>query len=243
MLRATAKSAAKQVAKAVKSHQKMRKDDTDDDAAATEVAVDLDLTEMSILIDFVPDSLEPLGSDAGARALFQVGITDRGDLVNQVFDESVDYSKQRAAEMVGKKYVGGVLVDNQDAAWSIPSATRSELRAIIAEAFAGNIDPADVENAIAEAGAFSPERAALIARTEISRANNFGALSGYITARDQTGLDIKKAWHPDFEACPICLANEMDGIIALDDEFSSGDLAPPAHPNCECSVVPITDGN
>lgn len=181
-----------------------------------------------------------MATQGGSMALAQMGVMSRSDLVNQVYDDAADYAAQRAAELVGKTYVNGVLVDNPDADWSITSATRDQLRGIIADAFAGNIAPGDVEDAIAQAGAFSAERAATIARTEISRANNYGALSGYIASRDGAGISLKKAWSPDAEACDICLGNEDDGAIDLEDEFSSGDAAPPAHPNCECAITPIT---
>lgn len=181
-----------------------------------------------------------MATQGGSMALAQMGVMDRGDLVNQVYDDAADYAAQRAAELVGKTYVNGVLVDNPDAEWSITEATRNQLRDIIANAFSGNLAPGDVENAIAQAGAFSTERAATIARTEISRANNYGALSGYVTARDGAKISLKKAWSPDAEACDICIGNEDDGAIDLEDEFSSGDAAPPAHPNCECALTPIT---
>lgn len=184
--------------------------------------------------------LEAMASQGGGIALAQIGVMDRSDLVNQVYDDAADYAANRAAEMVGKKYVNGVLVDNPDSEWSITGATRNELRGIITDAFKGNIAPGDVEDAIAQAGAFSDERAALIARTEISRANNYGALSGYITARDRANISLKKEWSPDADACPVCIGNQDDGAIDLEDDFSSGDAAPPAHPNCECAITPVT---
>ena len=181
-----------------------------------------------------------MATQGGKMALAQMGVLDRGALVNQVYEDAADYAANRAAEMVGKKYVNGVLVDNPDAEWSITEATRTQLRDIIASAFAGNVAPGDLEDAIAQAGAFSAERAATIARTEVSRANNYGSLSGYIAARDGAGISVKKAWSPDADACDVCIGNEDDGAIDLEDEFTSGDLAPPAHPNCECAITPIT---
>jgi hypothetical protein len=179
-------------------------------------------------------------NDGGSRALAQIGVANRSDLVNQVYANSVDYANERAAELIGKKYINGVLVDNPDAEWSITDTTRDELRGIITDAFSGKIPAGEVEDAIRDAGAFSPERAARIARAEISRANNYGALSGYRASRDKAHIEIKKAWHPDEDACPICLDNADDGAIDLDDQFSSGDDAPPAHPSCECSIIPVT---
>lgn len=245
ILAAAGRDAGKQVKDAVKKHRKLHKDDSDDEdiAAAATVASELDLDKLNAIIDATAPDLKTMATDSGARALSQIGVVDQGDLVNQVYEDSADYAATRSAELIGMKYVNGKLVDNPDAEWSITSATRDQLRGIIADAFAGKTPAGDVEASIADAGAFSPERAALIARTEISRANNYGALSGYITARDQAGVAVKKSWLPDDEACPICVDNVDDGIIDLDDEFSSGDLAPPAHPNCECTILPVTDQN
>lgn len=224
--------------------RKFRKDDTTDHEAEAElIASDIDLSGLNALVDITPAALEAMAAQGGTMALAQIGVLDRGELVNQVSENSVDYAQERAAELVGKKWVNGVLIDNPEAEWSITQATRDELRDIIAQAFAGNLPPKDVENAIAQAGAFSKTRAALIARTEISRANNYGSLAGYIAARDKAKIQLQKAWSPDLEACDVCIANEDDGPIDLEDEFFSGDLAPPAHPNCECSIVPVTARN
>ncbi len=233
------KSAAKQVKEALK-HRKVRKDDDEDALMAAAVAADIDLSAFDTLVDATPEILRKLLDDSGVRALAQVGVQDRGQLVNQVYQYSVDYAQERAAELVGKKWVNGVLVDNPNAEWSIPSATRDEIQSIITDAFAGRIEPNSIESAIREAGAFSADRAELIARTEITRANSYGSLGGYKAAAD-AGVILKKAWLPDDSACEICLDNEADGDIDLDEQFSSGDDAPPAHPNCECSIIPVTE--
>lgn len=234
----TGKDVGKQAAKLIKSHLKVHK--ADDDDSADEILNALDLSGLYEFIDITPEILHAIMTNSGTRSLAQIGVADRGDLVNQNYDNAVDYSETRAAELVGKRYINGKLVDNPNAEWSIPEATRDELRDIITDAFAGKIPANEVESAIANAGSFSSDRASLIARTEISAANNRGALEGYRAARDKAGVAIKKAWHPDDEACPVCLDNAADGVIDLDDVFTSGDDAPPAHPNCECTIIPVT---
>ena len=37
--------------------------------------------------------------------------------------------------------------------------------------------------------------------------------------------------------CIVCIANLEDGEIDMDEDFESGDDAPPAHPNCMCSLM------
>lgn len=50
-----------------------------------------------------------------------------------------------------------------------------------------------------------------------------------------------RSWRAAEEAeCPddVCAANADDGVVALDAVFASGDVAPPAHPGCICSLAP-----
>ena len=88
---------------------------------------------------------------------------------------------------------------------------------------------------------FSDRRAELIAKNELNDAYNAG--------RAETGRRIDDAlaslgsekrmgkyWDTDGEACEICLANEAEGVIPMDQQFSSGDDQPTAHPNCDCVI-------
>jgi hypothetical protein len=79
---------------------------------------------------------------------------------------------------------------------------------------------------------FSDSRAAMIAQTESSDAYNATRESIALEA----GLD-EHAWETESgDPCQICLDNEDEDYIDIDEDFSSGDSAPPAHPNCECLV-------
>lgn len=78
----------------------------------------------------------------------------------------------------------------------------------------------------------SSSRAFTIARTEMNAAFSQAALD----KMSAIGLEYKR-WILSPDACPICEDNADDGAIPLDDEFSSGDDSPPAHPNCRCAVV------
>ena len=46
----------------------------------------------------------------------------------------------------------------------------------------------------------------------------------WITAGDELVSDMDEA-------------NEAEGWIPIDESFSSGDLQPPSHPNCRCTVT------
>lgn len=215
--------------------KKIRKADDDDDL--DDFADTVDLSTLGALVTAVPQSLDNVYLNSAKAAFDQLGI-EHSNLVNQVNIDALSYATQRGAEMVGKSLVDGVLVDNPDATWVISEATRDEIRSLVAEVQSGNLKLTDLAREIQNAGAFSPERAQLIARTETMAANAQGSLAGYKTAR-KNGVNVLKAWEPDEDACPICLANADQGAIGLDEDFDSGDPAPPAHPNCECVLVPV----
>lgn len=112
------------------------------------------------------------------------------------------------------------------------ATTVERLRNALADAYeAGEDYDGMVEAVTEEYAGFSSVRAGMIAQTEMNGAYNAG--------RKQLGVDLgfnEKSWNPDGEACPICLENVASGWIAMDDEFPSGDDAPTAHPNCDCSL-------
>lgn len=83
----------------------------------------------------------------------------------------------------------------------------------------------------------SDSRAAMIAKTEASRAQHAGEILG----AKASGVVTKKKWLLSADACPVCEAIEAafpDGVD-LDGSFGStafGPItSPPAHPNCACS--------
>ena len=96
-----------------------------------------------------------------------------------------------------------------------------------------------------------------IARTESARAYT----SGNINAWEDTGLVIGKRWQVSADACEFCkavgaAANETIGLrtpffkqgssMTVGDQtmvFDYSDVdAPPLHPNCECNVEPVLEG-
>jgi SPP1 gp7 family putative phage head morphogenesis protein len=78
----------------------------------------------------------------------------------------------------------------------------------------------------------STSRALTIASTEINRAMSAATLDKL------SGLGVEyKQWILDADPCEICIANAEQGAIAVDEDFDSGDDAPPAHPNCRCAVA------
>jgi hypothetical protein len=233
---------AKQVKKALNA--KLGKAEGDDEAnkLAQEIADALELSGLQTIATSLGIDLSEVAADAVSEAIAMIGVKDASDLVNQVNEGAVAAAKDRAAELVGMKFnADGELVENPDAQWAITDSTRDMLRSTIEQGLADNIGTDEIAANIEESFAFSADRASLIARTEVARANSTAALEGYIGARDQTGLMVKKEWLLGPNPCPICEENADEGAIDLEDEFPSGDDAPPAHPECECALSPVVD--
>jgi hypothetical protein len=60
-------------------------------------------------------------------------------------------------------------------------------------------------------------------------------------AYKESGIVEGKEWilgseHDDDDECDD---NVNDGVIPLDEAFSSGDMEPLAHPKCVCDVMPV----
>jgi len=162
--------------------------------------------------------------------------------VNQV---AMDYARNRGAELVGMKWVNGVLVQNPRAAMAITDSTRDMLRQILTEAFEQETPMNELAARIQATGVFSEERARFIAETEVKFAQSRGNLEAW----KKTGVVKSIEWlvsmlHEDDEE-EECTENEDEGPIPLGELFPSGDPAPPAHPRCRCSahIVELNDEN
>ena len=108
----------------------------------------------------------------------------------------------------------------------------NRLRDAIADAWDAGGSFEQIVTAIRETfETFSSTRAEMIAQTEVNDAYNHGR----IDTAARAGFD-EKSWDPDGEACPICMDNVDAGWIGIDEDFPSGDFAPTAHPNCDCSI-------
>lgn len=185
---------------------------------------DIDFDELEELSVINPE-IKSIVKDSAKGWLKQVGL-GQAAIVNVVNDRAVRYTRERSAELVS----------------GVTEATKEEIRRILSTGLAENVGYDAIVNTIKESYAFSEKRAKLIAKNEIAIANQRGSLEAMFEAEDR-GLVVKKFWIPDDEACPICVGNADDGNINLDEAFSSGDMSPTAHPNCECSLGSEVDFN
>ena len=242
-----------EVAKALRTHAKNASvqfvkaspDDPDPDEddrvrrRADDIVNEFDLGSLYAEAEPIGADLEEVVNDTVARAVAQVGPDDSAGLVNQVNARAVAIARERAAELVGMHLdADGKLVPSDDAEMAITDTTRDMLRATIADDLAAGKTTDEIADDIAEHYAFSPERAAVIAATEVSRANSMAAQESYQAAAD-AGVPVKKRWLAEVDCCDVCSANQAAGAIDLDDTFPSGDDTPPGHPNCRCSLSPV----
>lgn len=144
----------------------------------------------------------------------------------------IDYEITMAREK-GQEAVATYLQELgfSELASDIDAATRERITNALVDVFEGGGTYQDAVAAI-KGGIVDQARADMIARTELNAAYNQSMLA---SAREVEGA--KKEWSPDGECCEeICQPNVDAGVIDLDEDFPSGDDAPPAHPNCDCSV-------
>jgi len=215
-----------------------------DDGEAERIAAQAALaaiegTDWNLLINPTEEELTTVALDGAKQALLRIGITDEG-IVEQVFELSREWARERAAELVGMRYNDvGDLVDNPNAAFRITDIARAEIADKVKEAIQEGWSADDLADEIKSIGSFSDERAEMIARTEIIRANN----EGHLIAFKGSGVVQQKAWSTaeDGDVCDVCEENEAQGPIGLDDAFASGDDAAPAHPNCRCTIIAVVE--
>lgn len=78
----------------------------------------------------------------------------------------------------------------------------------------------------------SSYRAKMIANTQMNDAMS----QAFLRKLTRNAVEYKQ-WILGPNPCPECEANAAQGAIPVDEEFDSGDDAPPAHPNCVCAVA------
>lgn len=147
------------------------------------------------------------------------------------------WAEDRAAEMVGMKWVDGELVANPNAEYAITESTRNEIRASIEKAFADETPMRDLGDWVQKSGAFSRARAELISKTEVQNAQAAGNLDAWLA----TNVVETAAWllSADHHCCDDCDLNAEAGPVKVGQAFPSGHKRPGAHPNCNCVLAAV----
>lgn len=120
---------------------------------------------------------------------------------------------------------------------SLDNTTRKQLADIIIQGRQAGMTVQELSTAIDKDFAdISSVRAKMIAYTETANTLN----QSQYDVMQRAGV-MEKEWlgfGPNI--CPMCLMNVGDGPIPMDSYFSSGDLMPSAHVNCECGLDYVT---
>lgn len=214
------------------------------DKTAADITASLSFEPWSKLIQPVSESSAAIYQDGVKEAFAQISVVPVEHTVNLLNERAVAYADKRGAELVGMRNIGTKenpeWVTNPDAKWSITETTRDNLNDLVTKAMSTDtaMGPNELRQAIIDSESFSISRADMIARTELA----FADVAGNMAAYRASGVVVGKYWllgseHPEYDECDT---NADEGTIGIDDLFSSGDDAPPQHPNCECDVIPVT---
>lgn len=217
------------------------------DDAVNKILSEIDLDGWTIIVPATKEALEKIYKEAAAHGIsnlveadLPIGISEE-NLTAQLNEAATSWAEDRAAELVGKKFVNGELIDNPNAEWAITDSTRDQLRTLINDAIDGGWSSDHLANEIESRGIFSEERAELVARTELKKSDQKGNVEAY----KASGLDLEKSWqisadHPEEDDCDDA---ESDGWIDFDEDFSNGMSDPgDSHPNCLCVLLVRTVG-
>jgi SPP1 gp7 family putative phage head morphogenesis protein len=119
----------------------------------------------------------------------------------------------------------------------VTATTKDAIRAALGEALVEGEGIPSITKRLREASAFSRDRAALIARTEVTRVTNGGQRATLEAWSKETGDMVRKRWLTANDARVRAAHRVMEGETrAIDEAFSNG-LQHPGEPNCRCTLV------
>lgn len=176
------------------------------------------------------DAAQPEYVPFQPQATITAAIKPAFDAVNR---DAADLATARAAEMVGKRIVAGVLIDNPDARWTITEPTREWLRQAITAAFEDGLSPAQLGDLIRSDYAFSKARAELIAKTEVGNLNMW---SNFASAKAMGATHKRSSLSADHDHDDFCDDAEAAGEVPIDYDYGFGFKAPLYHPRCQCAM-------
>jgi len=212
---------------------------------ADKITDSLSFSSWGEVVPAVKGSLQAAAMDGSTMAGLALDLDDP-DIFSQSNEWAISYAEDRAAELVGMKYVDGELVPNPSAKWAITDTTREQLNEQIVSALEDGSTIAELKQSIIDSQAFSAARAEMIATTEVNFANSggqfdVGKLVGHTFKRSVLSGD-----HDIDDECDenADATDEETGAagVGIEEVFPSGDLYSPFHPNCVCLTVTYTPG-
>lgn len=155
------------------------------------------------------------------------------------------YAQDRAAELVGKKWVNGVLIDNPNPEFAITETLRSDINTLVNRGISDGWSPQRMKSELEEIG-FGSWRAKTIARTETGFAYGNGAAMVYEESDVQyvliqDGAGCLPTGHKNGApagtgaAGTVETANEANNQVWTVGQYQARVLG---HPNCVRGAVP-----
>jgi len=227
LLRGTFRRWARSAARnAINAYEKLARAEDDEDEVQ-KILKAIETRAWAVIWDDLAPLLTAVTREGVAQAFLQIGFSPEAEMAAAANDLAVNWARSWTAELVGKIWQDGVLVDNPDEKNSLLESTREMLRNDVAQALEEGWSSARLADAIRDSYAFSEARAQMIARTETVRAD----IQGNLLAWRQSGVVEKRKWilSSGGNVCEECEGYE--GMEAgIDEEFPQGD--PPApHPH------------
>lgn len=176
------------------------------------------------LIGKIQSLLEKITKETSNLTLSAVGKELSREFGDDVFNLVNTYARDYSIERTGR-----LITD-------IGETTLTTVREKLGIAIDGGMSVKDYADLLESSGVFGEKRAMLIARTETSLAHNEGAVQSYI----DSGVVEGKEWLIASDACDECLPYNGE-VVGVNETFSNGEYAPPLHPNCRCTTIPVID--
>jgi HK97 family phage portal protein len=165
-------------------------------------------------------ALESIGNRSVAKAGASVGVS-----FNQLQPGLLEYVERHAAQLIT----------------GVTDTTKDKVARAIRDGLESGDGIRGIAKRVEASGAFSRDRAKLIATTEVTTVRNGAALESMQSYADRTGLKVIKTWINSADARvrdehlnqPIGVGGEKR---AANEPFSNGLMAP-SEPNCRCSLL------
>jgi HK97 family phage portal protein len=165
-------------------------------------------------------ALESIGNRSVAKAGASVGVS-----FNQLQPGLLEYVDRHAAQLIT----------------GVTDTTKDKVARAIRDGLESGDGIRGIAKRVESSGAFSRDRAKLIATTEVTTVRNGAALESMQSYADRTGLKVIKTWINSADARvrdehlnqPIGVGGEKR---AANEPFSNGLMAP-SEPNCRCSLL------
>jgi SPP1 gp7 family putative phage head morphogenesis protein len=187
-----------------------------------------------MLIAPVAAVLSDLGSATFDDTVAAVGAAN---MVGSGLDWARAFARQRVAELVGRKWIGGETVEDPDAEEATTESTKNMLRTKIEQAIKDKLSQ-DAFAAELARSVFSRHRAERIAQYETTNIFHQATLQAF--KQSDKVQQVRWVTMGDDRVETVCQQNADAGPIAVGGAFPSGDHSPPAHPACRCWIEPVS---